>query len=59
MGRTSGAGDLRDTDAVKLRSSMTLFAISAADPAAFDRVLDAFFAGRRDAATVALLAGSG
>ena len=48
-----------DTDAMKLRSSMTLFATAAADPAAFDRVLDAFFAGRRDAATVALLAGSG
>ena len=46
---------LGPVDAQKLRSSMTLFAL--ADPAqpAFQDVLDRYFAGRRDAATVALL----
>ena len=44
-------------DAMKLKSSMTLF--KRADPAepAFDQVLERHFAGRPDAATDALLAG--
>ena len=41
-------------DAIKLRSSMTLFAL--ADPAAdiFQKVLDKFFSGKRDELTVEL-----
>ena len=44
-------------DAIKLRSSMTLFEAVAADPAPFAAVLDAFFGGERDAATLSLLDG--
>jgi uncharacterized protein (DUF1810 family) len=43
-------------DAVKLRSSMTLFARAAADNGLFTRVLDAYFDGRADPATDRLLA---
>jgi uncharacterized protein (DUF1810 family) len=46
---------LGSIDAVKLRSSMTLFAEVADDEPAFSRVLARFFAGRRDPATLALL----
>ncbi|KQU61830.1 calpastatin [Sphingomonas sp. Leaf339] len=42
-------------DAVKLRSSMTLFAAVATDPAPFRAALDRFFGGERDAATMGLL----
>ncbi|GAA0656721.1 uncharacterized protein (DUF1810 family) [Sphingomonas insulae] len=42
-------------DAVKLRSSMTLFAAVADDPAPFVAALDRFFDGERDDATLALL----
>ena len=42
-------------DAVKLRSSMTLFATVADDPAPFVAALDRFFGGERDAATMALV----
>ena len=44
-------------DAMKLKSSMTLFAAVAEDPAPFAAVLDAFFDGARDAATLDLLRG--
>jgi uncharacterized protein (DUF1810 family) len=44
-------------DAIKLRSSMTLFEAVAADPAPFDAVLEAFFGGERDAATLYILDG--
>ncbi|HYJ53891.1 MAG TPA: DUF1810 domain-containing protein [Allosphingosinicella sp.] len=44
-------------DAIKLKSSMTLFAAVADDPAPFATVLDAFFGGARDAATLNLLDG--
>jgi len=44
-------------DAIKLRSSMTLFEAVAADPAPFAAVLAAFFGGERDAATLSLLDG--
>ncbi|GAA1436722.1 DUF1810 domain-containing protein [Mycobacterium cookii] len=43
------------TDAMKLRSSMTLFALAAPDDPVFDRVLDRFFDGERDERTPALL----
>lgn len=42
-------------DAVKLRSSMTLFAAVADDPAPFRAALDRFFGGTDDPATMALL----
>lgn len=42
-------------DAIKLRSSMTLFAEAADDPATFEAALDRFFGGERDPATLALL----
>ncbi len=44
-------------DAIKLRSSMTLFDAAAPDPL-FAAVLDAFFGGTRDPATLRLLAES-
>lgn len=46
---------LGTVDAMKLHSSMTLFAAAADDPAAFDAVLARFFGSERDAATIALL----
>lgn len=46
---------LGPVDALKLRSSMTLFEAVAADPAPFAAVLDAFYGGGRDAATLRLL----
>lgn len=42
-------------DAIKLRSSMTLFAAVADDPAPFRAALDRFYDGRPDPATLALL----
>ena len=43
-------------DAIKLRSSMTLFARAAPDNPVFDQVLDAYFGGVPDEATDRLLA---
>lgn len=43
-------------DAIKLRSSMTLFEAAADDPAPFAAVLDRFYAGVRDPATLAVIA---
>ena len=53
----AGSADaiLGTVDAIKLRSSMTLFETVADDPAPFRAALDRFFGGERDAATVALL----
>jgi uncharacterized protein (DUF1810 family) len=48
---------LGGVDAMKLKSSMTLFEAVAADPAPFAAVLDACFGGERDAATLSLLRG--
>ncbi len=42
-------------DAIKLRSSMTLFAAVADDPAPFRAALDRFFGGKDDSATLDLL----
>ena len=47
------------TDAMKLRSSMTLFARAARDPAPFRRVLNDYFDGVADAATESRLACQG
>lgn len=44
-------------DAMKLKSSLTLFEAVAADPALFAVALDTFFGGARDAATLRLLDG--
>ena len=43
---------LGEIDAMKLRSSMTLFSLAAPDQPIFDRVLELFFDGRRDENTV-------
>jgi uncharacterized protein (DUF1810 family) len=43
-------------DALKFRSSLTLFEAVADDPAPFAAALDAFYEGERDARTLALLA---
>ena len=55
----AASGDADDifgpVDAIKLRSSMTLFAIAADDPAPFAAALVRFFDGVRDPATLALL----
>ncbi len=56
-GAGPGAEDIFGaTDAVKLRSSMTLFARAAPEHAVFGIVLDRYFAGVADAATEELLA---
>jgi uncharacterized protein (DUF1810 family) len=44
-------------DAVKLRSSMTLFARAAPQEPLFELVLDRYYSGQRDEATEQLLAG--
>jgi uncharacterized protein (DUF1810 family) len=46
---------LGDIDAVKLRSSMTLFGRADADQPVFRRVLDRYFVGAEDPATIARL----
>jgi uncharacterized protein (DUF1810 family) len=51
----SAAQLLGDIDATKLRSSMTLFVRAAPDEGTFQRVLDRWFAGEPDEATVSLL----
>jgi uncharacterized protein (DUF1810 family) len=43
------------TDAVKLRSSLTLFAQAAGRESIFERLLDRYFAGARDDLTMAIL----
>ena len=50
---------LGSIDAVKLRSSMTLFVHASAHEPVFARVLDRYFEGIEDAATVDLLRASG
>ena len=57
VARASGTAEtvMGSIDAVKLRSSMTLFAAVADDPAPFRAVLERFYAGRNDPATLALL----
>ncbi len=47
------------TDAMKLRSSMTLFVRAAPEQAVFQQVLDQYFGGEADAATDRLLARRG
>lgn len=46
-------------DALKLRSSMTLFEAASEDPAPFAAALERFYGGARDPATLERLAGGG
>ena len=54
-GETDPAALFGPVDAMKFRSSLTLFAEAAADPAPYLAALDRFFGGRKDAATLVLL----
>lgn len=54
-GRRSARWIFGDVDAVKLRSSTTLFEVAEGDPV-FGAILDAHYEGVRDTATLALLA---
>lgn len=51
----SVTGIFGSTDAMKLRSSLTLFAQAAGQESVFERLLDKYFAGRWDDRTVAAL----
>ena len=53
--RRSAEAILGPVDAMKLRSSMTLFDAVAGQPAPFAAVLDVFYGRERDSATLALL----
>jgi uncharacterized protein (DUF1810 family) len=55
LGTTDAAGVLGPVDAVKLRSSMTLFERAEPEAAVFGEVLDRFFDGERDEATLTRL----
>lgn len=48
---------LGEIDAIKVRSSMTLFAAVADDGHIFDTIIDQYYGGARDPATLALLRG--
>ena len=54
-GRRSAEAILGPVDALKFRSSMTLFEACSKDPASFAAALGGFFGGQRDAATLELL----
>lgn len=53
-GRRTAVAIMGGVDAVKLRSSATLFE-AAGDSAVFARLVDGFYGGERDAATLALI----
>ncbi|SFL36966.1 DUF1810 domain-containing protein [Geodermatophilus ruber] len=55
LGATDPVRVLGATDAMKLRSSMTLFAEAAPDEPVFGEVLDRCFGGERDTATITRL----
>ena len=44
-----------NTDAMKLKSSMTLFALTSEEHTIFDEILDIFFAGKMDKRTVEMI----
>jgi len=54
-GRRSAEAILGAVDALKFRSSMTLFEAAAAQPERFARAIDGFYAGEREAPTLARL----
>ena len=51
-GRRSAERILGPVDALKFRSSMTLFETCAPDPAPYSEALEAFYGGERDGATL-------
>jgi uncharacterized protein (DUF1810 family) len=53
------AAVLGGIDALKLRSSMTLFALAAPDEPVFTQVLERYYDGHRDAATERILRATG
>ena len=53
--RRSAEVILGPIDALKFKSSMTLFEAAAEEPARFAEALEGFYAGERDAATLARL----
>jgi uncharacterized protein (DUF1810 family) len=53
----SAADIFGSTDAMKLRSSLTLFAQAAGRASIFERLLDKYFAGERDSLTLAVMQG--
>ncbi|MEZ0129351.1 DUF1810 domain-containing protein [Flavobacterium sp. LBUM151] len=53
--RKSAEAILGDLDARKLRSSMTLFSLVENANPVFQEILDAFFSGKTDSATLAIL----
>jgi uncharacterized protein (DUF1810 family) len=55
-GKRSAEGILGPVDALKFKSSMTLFAEVSGDADPFAQALDSFFDGERDEATLELLA---
>lgn len=57
-GKRSATDILGPIDALKFRSSMTLFEIVAPDESCFAEALDAFYGGERDSQTLALLSAS-
>ena len=56
-GAASAEALMGPTDALKLSSSMTLFAEASDDDEDFVDVLDRYYGGRRDARTLSMLAG--
>ncbi|MDP9165860.1 MAG: DUF1810 domain-containing protein [Actinomycetota bacterium] len=56
-GAASAEALMGSTDALKLSSSMTLFAEASDDDEDFVDVLDRYYGGRRDARTLSMLAG--
>lgn len=54
-GKRSAVAILGTIDAMKLHSSMTLFAAVATDAAPFDAIIEAFYDGKRDTRTLELL----
>jgi uncharacterized protein (DUF1810 family) len=54
-GKTSALDVFGSPDDMKLRSSATLFACVSPDGSVFERVLDRYFRGERDSATLRLL----
>lgn len=54
--KSDAAAVLGPIDAVKLRSSMTLFAVISEEGSVFHRVLERFYGGRMDPRTLELLA---
>jgi uncharacterized protein (DUF1810 family) len=60
LGRGNSATDIfGPTDAMKLRSSLTIFAQAAGPGSIFERLIDKYFDGQRDELTLAMLQSQG